>query len=118
MYGLTVAFDAAMFLGLEVESITYGENAIHVSLDRGFAVTSMTSIRYRYSGLDDIREDRLPVSESGLMRIVGTAVTGAVRTASGGLALTFVNGAVVEFEDDSDQYESFSITTPDGEIFI
>jgi hypothetical protein len=42
-----------------------------MSLERGFAITSMTSIRYRHSGSDDFREDRLPVFESSLMLIVG-----------------------------------------------
>jgi hypothetical protein len=47
MYGLTASFNAAMFMRLEIESITYAENAIHVSLSDGFAITSMTGIRYR-----------------------------------------------------------------------
>jgi hypothetical protein len=118
MYGPTVTFDAAMFIGLEIDSITYAENAMHLSLSNGFAITSMTGIRYRGTELGKPREDRLPVSESSLMGSVGTAVAAAARTASGGLVLTLRNGAVIEFEDDSDQYESYSITTPDGEIFI
>jgi hypothetical protein len=58
------------------------------------------------------------VRESSLTRILWSQVVGAVRTASGGLALTFNGGAVVEIEDDSIQYESYSIRTPDGEIYI
>jgi hypothetical protein len=52
------------------------------------------------------------------MGTVGTAVAGAIRTASGGLVLTLRNGTVIEFEDDSDEFESYSITTPDEEIFM
>jgi hypothetical protein len=103
MYGLTVAFDAAMFIGLEIESITYAKNAIHLSLTDGFAITSMTGIRYRGTELGEPREDRLPVSESSLMGMVGTAVAEAVRAASGGLVLTLRSGAIIEFEDDSDR---------------
>jgi hypothetical protein len=118
MYGLTVAFNAAMFIGLEIESITYAENAIHLALSDGFAITSKTGIRYRGTGLGEPREDRLPVAESSLMGTVGAGVAAAARTASGGLVLTLRSGAFIEIEDDSDQYESYSITTPDGEIFI
>ena len=55
---------------------------------------------------------------SSLMGTVGTAVAGAIRTASGGLVLTLRNGTVIECEDDSDEFESYSITTPDEEIFM
>jgi hypothetical protein len=36
-----------MFIGLEIESITYAEDAIHLSLSDGISITSTTGIRYR-----------------------------------------------------------------------
>lgn len=118
MYGLTARFDASMFVGLRIESVTFAENAIHVSLGKGFAITSTTWIRYRANASGEPHRDELPVSESSLPALIGVSVSGGERTAHGGLVLSLESGGEIAVDDDSDRYECFSITTPDGEIFV
>ena len=78
----------------------------------------MAWVEYRPGLEAEVLRDVLPVAKSFLMCLVGNRVSAAKRTERGGLTLAFENGGFVSVDDDSPQYECFSIATPDGEIFV
>lgn len=118
MYGLTTRIDLSMFTGREVEQISFSANTINIHLVGDIGITSETEVQYSIGEGAIPRVDGFPVRESGLMSFVGETIARAARTESGGLRLDFRGGGALWIEDDSTMFESFSIDTPDGHIYI
>jgi hypothetical protein len=118
VYGLPKDFDASFFVGGVLETVTFAINAIHLTFDTGTAVTVQKHVRYRVSSNEPLRDDVLPTLESGLMALVGRRVESTALRLPGDLILEFERGGTLLVEDDSEGYESYSMNTPDGEIFV
>lgn len=61
---------------------------------------------------------RIPLHESGLMQIIGSAVAAAVAGEDGTLSLAFTNGHRLSIFDDSSDYESYRLQIGDHEIVV
>lgn len=118
MHGIPKEFDATIFVNRELESITFASNAIHLDLGAGHAITAQKHLRYRVHVGSDLRDDVLPVGASSLVALVGRRVERTEVRMPGDLILHFEDGGVIWFEDDSVHYESYSILTPHGEVFV
>jgi hypothetical protein len=118
VYGLPKDFDASFFVGGVLETVTFAINAIQLTFDTGTAVTVQKHVRYRLSANEPLRDDVLPTSNSGLMALVGRRIESTALRLPGDLILEFERGGTLLVEDDSEGYESYSINTPDGEVFV
>jgi len=118
VHGLPKDFDASVFVGGSLETVTFAANAIHLAFDNGNSVTAQMHLRYRGSSEAAYRDDVLPVSSSSLMSLVGQRVVTATTHSRGDLTLEFDAGGTLQVQDDSEHYESYTLKTPDGEIFV
>lgn len=118
MYGLPEDFDASTFVGCELETVTFASNTIHLVFGADHSVTITDHLRYRVEKGGDLRDDVLPVAESGLPALLGRSVERAEVRRPGDLLLHFKGGAMLSIEDHDEHYESYSLKTPTGEIFV
>lgn len=118
MYGLPAGFHSDVFMHRVLESVSFASNAIHLGFGADHAVTVLKHMRYRVGPEDDFRDDVLPVVDSSLPALVGRSVERTEVRLPGDLILYLESGAMVVLEDDSMHYESYSLNTPDGEIFV
>ncbi|NMM17073.1 MAG: hypothetical protein HHJ14_08010 [Cellulomonas sp.] len=118
MYGLPEDFDPATFVGCEFETVTFASNAIHLTLGAEHSVTVTHHVRYRLEPGADLRDDVLPITGSSLPALIGRSVERAEVRRPGDLVLHFEGGGMLLVEDDDAHYESYSVRTPAGEIFV
>lgn len=118
MHGIPQDFDASVFIGSILEPLTFTQNSIHFVFDPGRAITLSSSYVYRFDRtVNGIEKGVVPVTSSRLMELVGQVVKSA-ESDKRLLRLGFDEGRSLEFLDDSDQYESFTIAIGNREIFV
>lgn len=118
MYGLPTGFDSEVFLDCVLESVTFASNAIHLDFGVDHSITALKHLRYRVGPSADLRDDVLPVADSSLPSFVGRTVERTEVRLPGDLTLYFDGGGMLSVEDDSAHYESYSLKTPAGEVFV
>jgi hypothetical protein len=118
MHGLPKDFDASVFVGATIETVTFTVNTIHLAFDTALAITAQRHLRYRISSAASLEDDEVPVTNSGLMAMVGRVVESAEIRGPGDLILGLEGGSLILVEDDSQHYESYTLTTPEGEVFV
>lgn len=118
MYGLPANFDSAVFVDRILESVTFATNAIHLDFGDHTSVTALSHLTYSVGQDLDLCRDVVPVMDSSLMTLVGQRVVGAEVRLPGDLILRFDGGGMLTAEDDSAHYESYSLSTPTGEVFV
>lgn len=118
MYGLPAGFDSAVFIDCLLESVTFASNAIHLDFGADCSITALRHLRYRVGPSTDLRDDVLPVADSSLSALVGRTVERTEVRLPGDLTLYFEGGGMLSVDDDSAHYESYSLRTPAGEVFV
>jgi hypothetical protein len=117
MYGLPPDFDAGVFHGLRLDSVTFGEYVIGFGFESGVQRIGI-SLESSFSVTPPGVGTEVPVQESDLMRHVGAEVIAAWTEDGGTLCLRLDDGVELRFFDDGPQYESYSITLPDGRRIV
>jgi len=118
MYGLPEDFDSGTFVGFELETLTFSSNTIHLAFAGQHSITVLGHLRYQLEPGADFRDDILPVTASGLPALLGRSVERAEVRRPGDLLLHFEGGGTLVVQDDDEHYESYSVETPTGEIFV
>jgi hypothetical protein len=118
MHGLPVSFDAGTFVGCELELVTFASNAIFMKLGDEHSVTILDQVRYRISAGADLRNDVVPVVESGLPALLGRVIERAEMRPPGNIVFHFAGGGTVSIDDHDEHYESYTLTTPRGETVV
>ncbi len=118
MHGIPQDFDASIFVGSIFELVTFTQNSIHFVFNPGGTITLTSLYVYRFDrAADGVEKGVVPVTSSRLMELVGQEVRSAEKEKRV-LRLCFDEERSLEFLDDSDQYESFTITIGNREIFV
>lgn len=118
MYGLPSDFDPQIFVGRELETITYGVNVIVLVFDDRLTVSISGSLSYSVADGADIAVDRVPVSHTSLVRLAGRRVEKFDLRSPQELVLRFEGGGHVTLLDDSELYECYLINNGDDEIVV
>lgn len=118
MYGLPEDFDVSIFVGRELVQVSFTTNTVHLAFGGDVAITTETSFVLRLSGWTEEARQELPVESSNLMALIGHRVRLANAATDGTLTLHFEGGGILTFVDDSKEYESYHIHTPDREIVV
>jgi hypothetical protein len=118
MYGLPRDFDATVFVGRELITISFSANTIHLAFSDNISITLTSSFVYCDASSDACLNQTIPVRSSNLMHLIGQTVDTATATPDGTLALVFDNGNSLTCLDDLQNYESYSICIGDREIFV
>ncbi|MDQ6745607.1 MAG: hypothetical protein M3Z27_06300 [Actinomycetota bacterium] len=135
MYGLPTDFDPQIFVGRELETVTYAAGVIVLSFAAPLGVTGTLAARvaaqsppisvsvsgslpYRANGEADLAVDQQPVVQTSLVSLIGRAVFAFELKSPRELVLAFEGGGCLTLLDDCDRYEAYTINTGDREIYV
>jgi Family of unknown function (DUF6188) len=122
MHGLPEGLDLSFFVGKRLQKITFVEANIFFGFEGNVRITAMSSIQHQQ--MSDAHCNRigvkqsLPVNHSTLMSLLEKTVTEGHGDEEGTLSLTFNDGQVLRFFDDTPGYESYSFTDGENEYFV
>jgi hypothetical protein len=119
MYGLPEDLDLSFFIGTTLIQLGMGEHQIAFVLhpDVRLSVGSRMRLTNPEAEMFTIDEDYRETA-GVLLHLISHDVQTANRTPSGALRLEWSNGAALEVDDDSDQYESYTINHGDRLIVV
>ena len=119
MYGLSEDLDLSFFVGTSLIQLGMGEHHIAFALhpDVRLSVGSRMRLTDRKGETFTIDEDYRETA-GVLLALISHDVQSASRTPFGALRLEWSNGAALEVDDDSDQYESYTINHGDRLIVV
>ena len=118
MYGLPLDFDHLIFVGRTLQQISFSANTIGFEFDGDLSITLLSSFAHK-RGDELLEKGDVPVIEAKLMQLAEKVVTSCEVVDNGRtLVLHFENGRSLYCYDDSDQYESFTITYGGREVFV
>jgi len=110
MYGLPDDFDGTFFVGLELELVSYSANTVSLIFNKDVSITIESSFEHRATpDQSDAEVQRIPVSCSDLMQLLGLSVERVDAKTDGTLTLYFSGGHVFRCFDDAANYESYQI---------
>lgn len=118
MYGLPADFDAAIFIGKELEQVSFTANTVRLAFAEDVAITLESRFAFQTERTAALVVQEPPVQASTLMALVGQTVGAAEATRSGTLRLEFAEGGVLVCHDDSTQYEAYRIRIGNQEIVV
>jgi hypothetical protein len=117
MYGLPPDFDASVFVGARLDSMTFYEFLVLFSFERGEDSLSV-GVESSFSFTPDGQRMHVPVEASDAMRHVGRVITSAHAEGDGTLMIEFEGGTALRFFEHEAPYESYSVCLPDGRRVI
>ena len=118
MYGLPETFDGSFFIGCKLEVISFTESSIYLGFENNIAVTVSSSFQHCMPDIIDADVQRLPLSTSNLMQLVGRSVEAVNAERKGTLSLMFNGGHIFRCFDDIGNYECYQITHGNEEIYV
>lgn len=118
MYGLPSDFDPQIFVGRELESITYAVNVIVLSFSDQLIVSVAGAVPYRIGKDAEPSSDRPPAGRTKLVSLVGRSVQTFDLKSPRELVLGLGGEACVTLLDDADNYECYQISTREREIIV
>ena len=118
MYGLPSDFDPQIFVGRQMERVTFAVNVIAISFDNQLTVSVLGSLPYRPAGELENLVDRPPALRTRLVSLVGRNVVAFDLKSPRELNLEFEGGASITLLDDSDSYECYLINTGKHEVIV
>lgn len=118
MYGLPPDFDATLFIGSELQQISFTVNTVYLTFDKDISITLESSFSFQSDRNSETERHVPPVRISAVMSLVGRQICSASATRDGTLVLEFTGGGVLTCIDDSKEYESYRICLYDKEIIV
>ncbi len=119
MHKLPKDFDTAFFIGRTLECILFSENTVSFSFGENVSVTVTSSLQHKFpSDSDQSNIQRVPLTESKLMQLLGHCIVQAIGNEDGTLTLEFDNKHALKVFDDQTHYESYSINDGKREIYV
>ncbi len=118
MYGLPADFDATIFIGRELEQVSFTVNTVRLAFADDVAITMESSFAFQAPGTEELVRQAPPVQASALMVLVGRKVCAARAENNGTLRLEFTAGGTLLCLDDSPQYESYHIWVGGKETIV
>jgi hypothetical protein len=119
MYGLPPKFSGEFLLLRTLEYVSFSPNTVQLVFDQAISITVLASLQHlEPTDVCESAKQTIPLRESRLMQIIGSAVTMAHGDETGTLTLGFANGHVLRIFDDSKQYESYLIRNGQAETYV
>lgn len=119
MYPLPIDFDSSYLVGKCVEGIFFAEYQVNLNfsddvilqIEGGYVLELAPGIREDHKGF--------PIEESRLPSVVGDVVKALeFDRSSGDMTISFAKGALLHVRGDSGPYESYRLTSKDGDIVV
>lgn len=112
MHRIPENFDASVFAGATLASVTFGPFKVDLTFEGDQPLWIAVEGAYIHDGPESegwTDQVRIPVRTSRLMQLTNHAVVEAARLDAERLRLDFDHGHSLTLIDDTDQYESFQI---------
>ncbi len=119
MYGLPADFNTSVFVGQGLESVCFNVNQIHFRFDNKLSISCEGHFAY-FTEQEEKEQNiqKIPVTSSGVMHLLGHRVVDARAERDGTLTLRFDNEQRLVFYDNSPQYEAYHIQIGDKTIIV
>jgi hypothetical protein len=117
MYGLPKDFNAAIFVGRNLEMIRFNENQVYLNFDQKLSIAVEDALSYQDKATLAPRTIEVPVLQSDLMQLLGHSITKASGNDEGTLTMEFDNGHILQCLD-GPHYEAYHIFQGHDEIIV
>ena len=123
MYRVSTAEDWSVLVGKELTQICVGAFDVQMNLAQQVSITIHgddpdRSFRHKTKSASSFALSGFPGRAAGLVTLLGSTIERVVVENEMTLALYFSNQEELRIYDCSDNYESFNITWPTGEIVV
>ncbi len=118
MYGLPKNTDLSFFIGRNPISVSFTSYEVIIGFDANTRLSITSHCRLTSPEGTFFVIEHYCAHATELCTLLEATVTGAETNGSDILTLRFDSGWVLEVKDDSEQFESFVITTPSGLIVV
>lgn len=118
MYGLPPDFDPSIFIGRELQQVSFTANTVHLAFDTDIAITLESTFEFQLDKRTEVVKQSPPVQVSSLMSLIGRQVCSASSNSDGTIILEFAGGGAFTCIDDSKQYESYHVWIHGNEIVV
>jgi hypothetical protein len=118
MYKLPKDFDGTFFIGRTLQNVSYSENTVFFGFDENVSVTATSSLQHEIPGDKESLIQKVPLTESKLMKLPGHCIVKASGDEEGTLTLVFDNEHVLKVFNDDPHYECYSINNGKQEIYV
>lgn len=118
MYGLPPDFDPSIFIGRELQQVSFTVNTIHLAFDGEIGITLESTFEIQTDAKSEPVRQAPPVQVSTLMSLIGRQVCAARSDGNGALMIEYEGGGRLTFIDDSREYESYHIWIRGKEIIV
>ena len=118
MYGLPKDFDVSVFIGKTLDLVCFSVNTVNLIFEKNVSIIIMSSFIYQHNCTENTNIQKIPVSSSDLMCLVGQVIEHAEGHENGALVLHLDNGQILTILDEFQQYESYMINIGDKEIIV
>lgn len=118
MYGLKSDPGINILKGQTLIQICFGENDLFLNFSGDVSIGTYSCIGLGSEDQPTIKyEDFVAISEE-LLQLLSKDVEIVGWTPEGTITIKFLSGRIVEFYDDSLQFESYTIKTPNGLVVV
>jgi hypothetical protein len=121
MYGLAEDFDGSFFVGRLLRTVAFSRRTLDLIFDENVSIGLESSYECRLVGDEGyVEKERLeaPIASSRLMQLLGRKVLSVDTEREGTLTLHFEGGHVFRCFDDDPNYESYTISHGNDEIYV
>ena len=122
MYGLPADFDPRPFVARELTQIWFQKYTLQFIFGESegemIYVTLESAFTYQANADAAVIRQEPPAKASLVTELIGRRVAGAQASVDGTLTLVFEGGAVLQFLDESPQYEAYQIYFQGGVIVV
>jgi hypothetical protein len=110
-------FDASFLVGKQLLQVAIGVNEVIFRFDEGFDILAATNFDVCFDGESSSWTAGSPESASCVLGLLGQTISKVEVVSESLLRIKFASGSSVDLKDDSDQFESFTISRP-GSILV
>ena len=118
MYDLPIDANLQALAGLRLTQITFAENLILFVLEDRASITALTSFGYRKAGEGQTSVQHLTSGHTPLVGLIGMQVCEVIINLPREVVLRFDDGSLLDFNDDSNAYESYMISLDGQEMIV
>lgn len=98
--------------------VCFGENDLILNFSGDISIGTYSCIGIALDEQPARRYEDFSAISGDLLKLLSKEVASVSWTKEGTISITFSSGGVVEFYDDSQQFESYTITKPNGLVVV
>ena len=118
MYRMRKGFDASFLVGQQLLQVAIGVSDVIFNFDQGFRVLATTDFDVHFDGTSKSWSCGNPDSAACVLSLIGQTVSAVQVINEALLRIAFSTGPSVDLKDDSDEFESFTISSPGAVLVV